>query len=111
MTHLQLTDFVLAWTLSVLSPQLEFSPKEMPMNQRHKKHKHLCVTSFHAHDHSQHGEEWILGETFLHRFYTVFDRDQDRVGFAPVKWSHLGPMPDLQPASATDNLPEAPLGV
>ncbi|XP_041943051.1 uncharacterized protein LOC121705848 [Alosa sapidissima] len=83
--------------------------KEVEVTPRHQhQHKlHVCVSRFHAHRRSLHGEQWVLGETFLQHLYTVFDRDQDRVGFAPLKRHNSGPKPHLPPGSAADGLPES----
>ena len=46
-----------------------------------------CVTSISQLDIFQDGQDnlFILGDTFMQVFYSVFDRDQDRVGLALAK--------------------------
>lgn len=49
----------------------------------HIREENECFGTFMAMDiDNDHGPGWILGDAFLAKYYSVFDRDLDRVGFA-----------------------------
>ncbi|XP_025265076.1 lysosomal aspartic protease-like [Camponotus floridanus] len=53
---------------------------------RHPKDENICVTVFWKHDPTYDDEiEWILGMPFIGRYYTEFDMEKNRVGFALAK--------------------------
>ncbi|KAH7937917.1 hypothetical protein HPB49_017562 [Dermacentor silvarum] len=42
----------------------------------------VCLSGFIE---SDEGAPWVLGDTFIGRFYTIFDRGNDRIGFAEAR--------------------------
>jgi cathepsin D len=51
-------------------------------SERRQKYKgnHACASTVMAMDISR--EQFLVGDIFMRRYYTVFDRDNDRVGLA-----------------------------
>ena len=69
-------------SFNVQTPAFPFN--SLVQTQKVKKHtakgQHACASTVMAMDISK--EMFLVGDIFMRKFYTIFDRDQDRVGLA-----------------------------
>eukprot|EP00744_Colponema_vietnamica_P017869 GILI01025156.1.p1 GENE.GILI01025156.1~~GILI01025156.1.p1 ORF type:complete len:414 (-),score=27.07 GILI01025156.1:251-1492(-) len=62
------------------------SPSDYVMQYATKNGGRLCTNGFVALDlEPPRGPVWVLGDVFMRKFYTLFDRDNDRLGFAVAR--------------------------
>ena len=71
-----------------LSPKDWISPKD---------NEGKCTSNIYGHEVVE--GAWLLGDTFLKNVYTVFDRDQGRIGFAAAAGSQDGSNTSTSPSS------------
>lgn len=55
----------------------------------------MCIFKIMSMDFSYQEPFWIMGLTFFHNYYTVFDQGHSRIGFAESKLSNLRPKFDV----------------
>jgi hypothetical protein len=69
-------------SFNIQTPAFPFN--SLVQTQKVKKHtargQHACASTVMAMDISK--EMFLVGDIFMRKFYTIFDRDQDRVGLA-----------------------------
>jgi hypothetical protein len=68
--------------LDLFKPKAEIALQTESESERKNKYhgSHACASTVMAMDISR--EQFLVGDIFMRKFYTVFDRDNDRVGLA-----------------------------
>ena len=68
--------------LELFKPKAEMAIQTESEAERKVKYKgnHACASTVMAMDISR--EQFLVGDIFMRKYYTVFDRDNDRVGLA-----------------------------
>ncbi|KMQ88031.1 lysosomal aspartic protease-like protein, partial [Lasius niger] len=76
--HLPVIDFVLdGKTFNLSGEEYVLQIKQFGIT--------ICMSGFKGSDMALSGVQWILGDIFIGRYYTEFDLDNNRVGFASAK--------------------------
>eukprot|EP00079_Xenopus_tropicalis_P012024 XP_002938556.1 PREDICTED: cathepsin E-A-like [Xenopus tropicalis] len=69
-------------TFTIGQRDYTLTPEQYTIKERSQK-SDFCLTGFQAMDIStKDGPLWILGDIFMSKFYSVFDREHDRIGLA-----------------------------
>ena len=68
--------------LDLFKPKAEMDIQTESESERKQKYhgKHACASTVMAMDISK--DQFLVGDIFMRKYYTVFDRDNDRVGLA-----------------------------
>ncbi|KAM4038416.1 cathepsin E-like [Anomaloglossus baeobatrachus] len=87
-------------TFTIDNRDYTITPEQYVLKERTDKSSH-CLTGFQPMDlTTKSGQLWILGDIFMSKFYSVFDREKDRVGLAKsCKKKHRLPNTDAMVSS------------
>ncbi|KAH7958619.1 hypothetical protein HPB49_003380 [Dermacentor silvarum] len=69
-------------TFSIGKRDFVLEAKDYIMRVPQRNGRIVCLSGFIE---SDEGAPWVLGDTFIGRFYTIFDRGNDRIGFAEAR--------------------------